>query len=183
MPNTDNVNEFVNNRDIERFRSIYPATPVTDDSIIYPDDVIDSLKFFKKYCRSKLQTPAQRLESMQNLIAVFNNTYAMPSVTVVHTNPEVNTSTASNANVHTRTITMIGKLSIITLLHEFAHILNPQGGEDYAVKWSLTLFKKVYPLAFENLVPQGHLLVEAVPAAATVLPIPAMTENPLGVNE
>jgi hypothetical protein len=50
-----------------------------------------------------------------------------------------------------RCITMIGKLSVITFLHEFAHALNPDGAEEFARMWSLTLFRKVYPKAFENL--------------------------------
>ena len=79
------------------------------------------------------------------------------------TNPEIAVSTASNYDPRTHKITMVGRLSIITFLHEFAH---SQGKDETgAVNWSLSLFKRVFPRAFAKLIADHHLLV--VPAART----------------
>jgi hypothetical protein len=47
-------------------------------------------------------------------------------------------------------IVLEGKLSIITLLHEFAHII--RGSDEVECrKWSMNLFRKVYPKQFARL--------------------------------
>ena len=80
-------------------------------------------------------------------------------------------SLRSTYNHHTRTITMVGKLSVITLLHEFAHALLGKR-EDFAQDWSINLFRIIYPRAFEGLAspyprafegldsPCGHVLMK-----------------------
>lgn len=52
-------------------------------------------------------------------------------------------------------ISLRGRLSVITLLHEFAHAL---GKNEYdACRWSLCLFKQVFPGQWERLRFDGHL--------------------------
>ena len=157
----------------------YPEHPVTDDSIIYPDSVVEELKTFKKYCRCKYQTPEERFASMCELGAAFAQIYgfALNFAQGEITTDDDEHSYNFNFNPQSNTITMVGKLSIITFLHEFAHALDHHlyqtsaqlGGETFAVKWSLTLFKKVYPKAFEKLIPAGHCLIEqpAIPQVVT----------------
>lgn len=48
-----------------------------------------------------------------------------------------------------RVITLRGRLSVITFLHEFGHALGK--GEKGAVKFSLNLFEKVFPEQWEKL--------------------------------
>jgi len=56
-------------------------------------------------------------------------------------------------------ITLSGRLSVITYLHEFAHALGK--GERGACRWSLNLFRRIFPRSFARLRPVGHTLVRA----------------------
>ena len=49
--------------------------------------------------------------------------------------------------------------SVITQLHEFAHALNGSD-EEYAVRWSLNMFRDHFPLSFSRLRFKGHLALK-----------------------
>ena len=51
-------------------------------------------------------------------------------------------------------ITMRGRLSVVTYLHEFAHALGR--GERGACRWSLNLFRRVFPEQCARLRADGH---------------------------
>ena len=53
-------------------------------------------------------------------------------------------------------ITLCGKLSVITALHEFAHALGKD--ERGAVRWSVNLFRLCFPRSFARCQPAGHTL-------------------------
>lgn len=50
-------------------------------------------------------------------------------------------------------------VSVLTFLHEFAHHLGRD--ERGACRWSLNLFRRVFPRSFARLVPVGHTLRRA----------------------
>ncbi|MCH8015076.1 MAG: hypothetical protein IH917_00450, partial [Acidobacteria bacterium] len=54
-------------------------------------------------------------------------------------------------------IVMTGKLSVVTLLHEFDHALGKD--EVDACRWSINLFRRCFPRQFSKLVPRGHTLI------------------------
>ena len=54
-------------------------------------------------------------------------------------------------------IVLAGRLSVITYLHEFAHSLGH--GERMACRWSLNLFRLIFPQKFSGLIQVGHMLV------------------------
>lgn len=56
-------------------------------------------------------------------------------------------------------ITLNGKLSVVTMLHEFAHALGRD--ERGAVRWSVNLFRIGFPKSFARCLPVGHLLRRA----------------------
>jgi hypothetical protein len=56
----------------------------------------------------------------------------------------------------TDTITLKGKLSVVTALHEFRHCLGK--GEREACRWSVNLFRRTFPVLFAQCVQQGHTL-------------------------
>lgn len=65
----------------------------------------------------------------------------------------------SNFNQLTNTITLHGKLSVLTFLHEWGHVL--KGRSEYqACVWSVNLFRKVFPDNFSRLRDnaRGHFL-------------------------
>ena len=53
-------------------------------------------------------------------------------------------------------ITMRGKLSVVTFLHEFAHALGRD--ERGACRWSINLFRRVFPEQYARLQADGHTL-------------------------
>ncbi len=54
-------------------------------------------------------------------------------------------------------IVMIGKLSVVTYLHEFAHALGFD--EEAACRWSINLFRRCFPRQYSRLIHLGHTLV------------------------
>ena len=60
-------------------------------------------------------------------------------------------------------IVMVGKLSVVTYLHEFSHARGM--GERGACRWSINLFRKVFPQQYARLVGRGHMLIK--PASIT----------------
>jgi Zn-dependent peptidase ImmA (M78 family) len=61
-------------------------------------------------------------------------------------------------NPKEKTIYLNESLSIISTLHEFAHHLYGKS-ELTACRWSVSLFKKTFPLAYNKLHWNGHLLI------------------------
>ena len=53
-------------------------------------------------------------------------------------------------------IVLRGKLSVVTYLHEFAHAMGRD--ERGAVRWSICLFKQVFPEEFSRCEFHGHML-------------------------
>jgi hypothetical protein len=54
-------------------------------------------------------------------------------------------------------IVMVGKLSVVTFLHEFAHALGCD--ERGACRWSINLFRKCFPRQYSKLIHVGHTLI------------------------
>ncbi len=54
-------------------------------------------------------------------------------------------------------ITLVGKLSVVTFLHEFGHARGM--GERGACKWSINLFRRVFPQQYSRLVGRAHMLI------------------------
>jgi hypothetical protein len=54
-------------------------------------------------------------------------------------------------------ITLVGKLSFVTYLHEFAHALGKD--ERGACLWSVNLFVKCFPRQFARCRAEGHMLI------------------------
>ena len=53
-------------------------------------------------------------------------------------------------------IVLVGKLSVVTYLHEFAHCLGRD--ERGAVRWSVSLFRRCFPRSFARCVASRHML-------------------------
>lgn len=56
-----------------------------------------------------------------------------------------------------RCIVLVGKLSVVTFLHEFAHARGM--GERNACRWSINLFRRCFPRQYARLVGRGHMLI------------------------
>lgn len=60
-------------------------------------------------------------------------------------------------------IVLVGRLSVVTYLHEFAHARGM--GERGACRWSINLFRQCFPSQYARLVGRGHMLI--APATIT----------------
>lgn len=131
---------------------------VIDDEIAYRRGVIPALKQFKKHIKthrlSKHDSPEiilRRFNAMRTLVQVLSIIYQKPvpevRLGVITGEPGSSGSSCYIPAMHT--IVLNGRLSVLTLLHEFAHALGKD--EKAACKWSLNLFKKVYPRQFRRL--------------------------------
>ena len=71
---------------------------------------------------------------------------------------EITNGDSGSSSYHpaSHTITMRGRLSVVTLLHEFGHARG--FGEKKACIFSINLFKRVFPKQYERLLPVGHTL-------------------------
>jgi hypothetical protein len=175
---------------------------ILDDAMTYKPEVVRALRTFKKAKTFNL-TPENRLACMQTLVNDMATAYGMEPIAVdvmdergsVHarfmeafnrltgTLPPVEENTptypasgASNADPSARKIHMVGKLSIITLLHEFAHI---RFGTDElkCQRWAVNLFRKVYPKQFAKLVFNGWAFVK--PSATVATPAVPLLRDPV----
>lgn len=68
-------------------------------------------------------------------------------------------SGSSNFRPSDNVITMEGKLSVITYLHEFGHAMGK--GEIGTCRWSLNLFRRFFPRSFARLNASGHTLIQS----------------------
>jgi hypothetical protein len=65
-------------------------------------------------------------------------------------------SGASSYSPSTDTISLRGRLSVITFLHEWGHALKGES-EHEACRWSLQLFARCFPRSWERLRFEGHV--------------------------
>lgn len=90
------------------------------------------------------------------LYSDLSEIYGIPCPRIKHEGEWEGTSGGSNYDPSTHTITLKGKKSIITTLHEFAHARGY--GEHGAVWWSVNIFRLLWPKSFEQLEAEGHFL-------------------------
>lgn len=139
----------------------YPSVPIVYGAEVkFKLGVIAAIKRFKKK-KTHNRTTMDRLAAMRELARDLSMVYGMEShvkvAAVCLIEEDDADSRRSFYHARTKTIVMVEKLSIITFLHEFAHALGKD--EVGAVRWSLTLFKRVWPQQFERLQPDGHTLI------------------------
>ena len=106
----------------------------------------------------KRGSPAERFEAVVGLLTSIADLYNKP-VTI---KLEVDSAIGPRYVIATQTIIIDQKLSIITALHELAHHLFGNN-EIRACRWSIWLFKKVWPIAFDKLTWNGHLRIKQSP--------------------
>ena len=100
------------------------------------------------------QTPREKFDAIKRLIGLIAFAYNKDiSVEFVPDTP-----IDCHYNPQTNTITIDNRVSIISALHELAHALFG-GSEIKACRWSIWLFKKTFPKAYNRLVWDRHMLV------------------------
>lgn len=132
---------------------------ILETEMEYKPEIIEAVKEFKKYHKIGAEDDVARLNAMAALAHAVAVAEHKPTPIVQMEHIDGSPSYRSDYNEITHTITMRGKLSIVTFLHELAHAVYAYD-EHMARVWSIKLFKKVYPKAFANLkVVDGFALV------------------------
>ncbi len=135
----------------------YPKTvaEVIDDSMRFRPDVLTAVRAFKAShpWRGSLD---ERHQKFRKLYADLSSAYGIDPPRLVFGNDHVSDSGRSAYLPKMRTVVLRGKLSISTALHEYAHHLGKN--ERQACRWSLNLFKRVWPILFSRCRHEGHML-------------------------
>jgi len=130
------------------------------------DEVLSSPVRFKKATLSAMKdfknakpwrgTLDERVEKFSKLINALSMIYGIKPPLL--DTSSVDPSECSDRSYYmplTHSIYLVGKLSVITLLHEFAHALGK--GEHGACRFSLNLFRRVFPKRWARLRFDGHM--------------------------
>ena len=139
----------------------YPQTAAEclSDNIKYRRGVIAAVKAFKRSgpWKGSIETRKKKFRRLNGRLA---EAYGMPAPELHFEGIDGSFSGASSCSRRSRgqpaVITMRGKLSVVTFLHEFAHALGK--GERGACRWSINLFRRVFPRQFARLRADGHVL-------------------------
>ena len=139
----------------------------------YPDTVAECLSGRSKYRRGVVAavkafkragpwrgTVEERKAKFQRLNEALAGAYEMPMPDLRFERIDGSFSGASSClrggDERPAVITMRGRLSIVTFLHEFAHALGKD--ERGACRWSINLFRRVFPRQYARLQADGHVL-------------------------
>lgn len=130
----------------------YPRTvaEVLDDTITYRPAVLAAMRTFRR-ARPWVGTPRARGAKLRALNDALALAYGIDA-------PRLRTGgTAASYSPGTHTITL-DRLSVVTFLHEFGHALGKN--ERQTCRWSINLFRRVFPRSFARLRARGHMLIK-----------------------
>jgi hypothetical protein len=132
----------------------YPDTvaEVLSDEIKYKRGVVSAVK---AYAEAGAWTGDRnaRIAKMQCILQCLSEIYEIPCPSLTFRPAQVSNGEYYPAQ---NSITLHGKLSVLTLLHEFAHALGK--GERGACRWSINLFRRCFLEQYTRLIPEGHTL-------------------------
>ena len=130
----------------------------------------------KQFARSKPYrgTTDERMTKFRDLHDDLCDIYGRPTLLAFQL-LDGSDSGASNYRPTADVITLCGRLSVVTYLHEFAHALGRD--ERGAVRWSVNLFRACFPRSFARCAQTGHTLRRgdqpgSDSAASDILPQP-----------
>ena len=141
-----------------RYARNYPATvsEIIDDGIRYRRSTIAAAKWFarRKPWRGRIGCRKQKFARLhEKLCETYGKTTRLVFEGTHRNGPSGSSSYTPAADV----ITLRGRLSVVTYLHEFAHALGRD--ERGACRWSVNLFKRCFPRSFSRCVTSGHCLM------------------------
>jgi hypothetical protein len=118
-------------------------------------EVIRAAKRWKNLnWKQEIRAGGSRRRAIVDLLHMISGIYGKPVLVEVFPDAECSSAYFGER----KTIVLNGTPSIITALHELSHHLFG-ASELQACRWSVILFKKVFPVAFSRLVWEGHMLV------------------------
>ena len=137
----------------------YPATvlEVLDDGKRYRPGVLSAMRRFRRSHPFRRHHPLQKFRDLAAQLAPIYD-IPVPEVRVGRmTGGSSGASSCQSLPGRAAVITMRGRMSVVTFLHEFAHALGRD--ERGACRWSLNLFRRIFPVSFARLRHVGHTVV------------------------
>ena len=116
----------------------------------YKEGINEALLSFKAERPFKQELEAKK-GCFKRLHENLNGIHNRKTGLIFHSSIENNTQSGnSHFNLMEDSITLMGRISLITYLHEYAHALGFNNELD-ARAWSIKLFKKTFPKSFKKL--------------------------------
>ncbi len=147
--------------------SDYPVMviEIIDDSMRFKPATLKALRRFadSRPWRGRL---TERKQKFRKLHQALSTAYGISEPQLVFGSIDGSSSGESHYIQPMHRIVLVGRLSVVTFLHEFAHARGL--GERDACRWSVNLFRRVFPGQYARLVHVGHTLVSPTEAAESV---------------
>lgn len=135
---------------------------------VYPSTVIEvlddhmrsaALRTVRAFAESRpwAGSVEERKEKFHELNRALSKAYDTTEPELVFGRLDGTSSGSSHYIPRLHRIVLVGKLSVVTYLHEFAHSRGM--GEQGACRWSINLFRRCFPKQFGKLVHVGHTLI------------------------
>jgi hypothetical protein len=140
-------------------RNDYPATvqEVLDPGLRFKPAALRAVRAFAR-SRPWRSSVAERKAKFRRLNRALAAAYGIAEPRLIFRGVEADMpSGASNYRPAAHAITLVGKLSVLTYLHEFAPARG--AGERQACRWSINLFRLCFPRSFTRCRAVGHTLV------------------------
>lgn len=137
----------------------YPESvkEVLDNRLRFRKGLLPTMRKFAKQ-KPWRGTMPERIAKLDELLTKLSAIYGIQKPTLI-TDALRDDATDSSSSFYFpafREIHLRGKYSVLTFLHEFAHALGK--GEWQACRWSLNLFRRVFPKQFARCQHDGHTL-------------------------
>ena len=142
------------------YRRNYPASvaDVLDPPVRFRRGVVRAVRLFawmKPWRGTVEERRAKFLRALRMLCEVYGMDH-VPDLRLVMIDAGVSSNGFYSPGAHV--IGLIGKMSVLTFLHEFGHALGKD--ERQACRWSLNLFRRCFPRSFARCRMVGHTLVQ-----------------------
>jgi hypothetical protein len=126
--------------------------------VIFRKSTINTVNLWKEtFYDDNKWAKVNKNDALKSLIERLAESYQSPIE--IHMDKDI----ANSYNSESHTIFLdSAKPSIITTLHEFAHHIRGES-ELTACSWSIWLFIKTFPQAYDRLIWDGHMLVKEKP--------------------
>jgi len=137
--------------------SSYPETvkEVLHKNTKYKRGVLAVMKRFRKskaWRGTVEERKAKFVKLHEELCEIYGKSTALEFGDVAHNRGSGNSCYWSMRDK----IVLSGRLSVVTYLHEFGHALGKD--ERGACKWSINLFRRIFPKSYKKLQHVGHML-------------------------
>jgi hypothetical protein len=149
---------------------VYPGEVPVNDNLEFREETIEVMTKWRRKIKPfrpkewSIANLHSKIKKFQWLVDVLSDIYEIPSprINIGHFSEQSWNSPGSNGNScydrSNHSITLHGKPSITTLLHEFGHA---RGFDEMdASIWSVNLFRKIFPKSYGRLIHRGHVLLQ-----------------------